>query len=1810
MHRSDPTLVRLLRSTACHQPDKRGYTFLLDGEEEGPSLNYFELDQQAKAIGASLQSTRVKGERALLLYQQGLEFVAAFYGCLYAGMIPVPTPPILNQKRSNQTLSRLQVIANDAQPTSVLTTSAILSKAKPLFDHVPALKAALWIATDLIPVVMAETWRDPDVRGDDLALLQYTSGSTASPKGVMVSHGNLLHNSAYINEGFQHTPESISLTWLPHFHDMGLIDGIIQPLYMGFPCYLMPATSFLQNPFRWLKAISRYRVTHSGGPNFAYDLCVRKINAEKRASLDLSSWSVAYDGAEPVRNHTLEEFATAFASCGFRRNAFYPAYGLAEATLKVSGGRRNSEPAFCAVEIGALEKGKIVEAVAQGTEARTLVSSGRVTFDSKVVIVNPETLARCAPDEVGEIWVSGPGVAQGYWQRPKETQETFQAHLAGTEEEPFLRTGDLGFIKDGELFVTGRLKDLIIIRGLNHYPQDIELTAERSHPALRLGGGAAFSIEIDSEERLVVVDEIDPRHSPDFNAVIDSIRQAIAEDHDVHVYAIALVEFGNVPKTSSGKIQRRACRAMFLEGRLNVLAQWRSLSRSDSDLSSQGPARPIQNLEEVTEWLRSQFAAKIGMSPSEIDINQPITRYGLDSLIAVELTHSVEASLGITLSMTSFLDSPSISQLAARAMFHLAMKASSPHASDGESREGQEVEESLLSLGQQSLWFLHQIARESAAYNISFPVLIKTSIDLTALRRAFQALVDRHASLRTTFRVSHGEPFQRIHQHMEVSFEVMDTSLWSNELLNGHLVGEAYRPFDLESGPLFRVKAFKRSPHEHVLLVAVHHIVADLWSLAVILSELGILYSAEKRGVAASLPPATLRYTDYVRWESQMLASQEAEQLLAYWRRQLDGASPVTHLPTDHPRPKIQTYRGAAKAFAFAAEPTRQLKELSSESGVTLFMTLLAAFQVLIHRYTGQKDILVGAPTAGRDRADMAGLIGYLVNPVVLRADFSEAPTFRNFLGQVRQTVIDALDHSGYPFPLLIKQLQLERDPSRSPLFQVFFVLQKSQLLNEAGITSLALGEAGVRIKLGGLDLESMSLEQRAAQFDLSLVMTEIDGGLRGSLEYNTDLFEGPTIERMTGHFQMLVKELIAGPDKRVSRLQILTEAEQETILANWNETAVDYDELQSLHHLFESQVERTPTSVALVYEDKRLTYSELNQQANQLAHRLRSAGVGPDVCVGVLMERALELVVGLLGILKAGGAYLPLDPQYPQERLSFMMNDAGVKIILTQKRFAQNLTTQNLKTFCLDDDWDAIATENTQNPVGKTCGDNLAYVIYTSGSTGKPKGAMNTHRGIINRLCWMQAAYGLADADCVLQKTPFTFDVSVWEFFWPLITGARLVLARPGGHQDSAYLVSLISEQQITTLHFVPSMLQVFLEAPKLAECRSIKRVICSGEALAIEFQNRFFARLDAELHNLYGPTEAAVDVTSWACERQSKQSSVPIGRPIANTQIYILDKEMWPVPVGVAGGLYIAGVGLARGYLNRPDMTAEKFVPNPFAHEPGERMYETGDLARFLPGGAIEFLGRADYQVKIRGFRIELGEIERALAAHPAVRDVVVVARETRASDKAIVAYVSPTPEHLPTLCPTAEEDGATNSSLSISKLRKYLQAKLPEYMIPSAFVLLEMLPLTSNGKVDRRALPSPEYTRDKLEPEYVGPRTDNEQIIVNIFAEILRLDQVGINDNFFDLGGHSLLATQVLTRLTEKFNVEVSLRRLFETPTVAGLAEALVDLQQQSAVPLTPIEKISQPVEELLAHLDQLSDQQVEALLMNFSSPQRRT
>jgi amino acid adenylation domain-containing protein len=1062
-------------------------------------------------------------------------------------------------------------------------------------------------------------------------------------------------------------------------------------------------------------------------------------------------------------------------------------------------------------------------------------------------------------------------------------------------------------------------------------------------------------------------------------------------------------------------------------------------------------------------------------------------------------------------------------------------------AKTGATTRQPDPEEFPLSRGQRALWFLYQLAPESTAYNLFYAARIHSVLDISALQRATRALMQRHPILTATYTVQNGEPVQHFHPQHPVPFEVIDASTWSREQLNSRLQEEGDLLFDLEKGPVLSIKVFVRAAQDNILSLTAHHIALDFWSLDLLIEELCVLYAAERAGVPAPLPVHAPQYTDYARWQAEMLAGPEGERLLTYWRQELAGELSLLNLPTDRPRPPVQTYRGVSHVIELGEALSKQLKALAQTEKATLYMVLVAAFETLLFRYTGQDDIRIGTTMAGRSRADLQNIVGYLANSVVLRAHFADDLTFKGLLGQVRHKVIAALEHQDYPFPLLVERLQPKRDASYSPLFQVMFVWDKQREHEEQDRASLGQGETAARLAQERLRLEPLLLGQQGAPFDLSLRMSEEHGSLVADFRYNVDLFDATTTARMAEHFRTLLEGIVAHPEQRLVDLPLLTEAEQQQFLFEWNDTKSDYPAHLCIHQLFELQVQQTPEATAVVFEGNELTYRELNRRANVLAHTLQMLGVGPDVLVGVCMERSLEMVVALMGVLKAGGAYVPLDPTYPRERLAYMIQDAQMSIVLTQTQLLDLLPKEGMKVICLDANWNPPDEE--ENPVSTVQTENLMYMIYTSGSTGKPKGVMNIHRGVCNRLHWMQQAYALMPADRVLQKTPFSFDVSVWEFFWPLMTGASLVVARSGGHQDPGYLVSLIAEQQITTLHFVPSMLQVFLTEPGLERCASLKRVICSGEALPFELQERFFSRLDVELHNLYGPTEAAIDVTYWRCKRESQDRMVPIGRPIANTQIYILDRFMHPVPIGVPGEMHIGGVGVARGYYNRPELTAEKFIPDPFGKEAGARLFKTGDLARYRPDGAIEFLGRIDYQVKIRGFRIELGEIEVVLAQHPAIKEVVVVAREDTPDNKRLVAYLVPAVR-------------VETADLSVEALRNFLKETLPSYMIPSAFVILDTLPLMPNGKVNRMAIPAPEMIRPKLEVAYVPPRNPTEELLAKIWAQVLGIDKVGVYDNFFDLGGASIQSLQVITKANEA-GLRLTPELLFEHQTIAELA-----------------------------------------------------
>ena len=1769
-HRSPSTLIDLLDRRAQCGPDELAYTFLADGTGTELNLSYGELDRLVKAVAAVLQRLEAAGERALLLYPPGLDYIVAFWGCLYADVIAVPAYP----PRLNRNLLRLQAIAEDAGATLALTTSQVLRKIDSLLAQAANLKALNWQATDDLTPELAHQWRPAKANGDSLAYLQYTSGSTSAPKGVMVSHNNVLSNSAAIAHGFEHSSQSISLSWLPHFHDMGLVDGIIQPLYSGFRGFLMSPVSFLQSPSRWLKAISKYQVTHSGGPNFAYDLCVRRTGVEERATLDLSSWSVAYNGAEPVRRETLERFSAAFGPYGFRRCAFYPAYGLAEATLKVSGHRKLLPPIYCTVQAEALEHHQVTEASESFDKSRTLVGCGLVVPETRIEIVEPVSRMKCALGEVGEVWVAGPGVAKGYWNRPEETQQTFHAYLADTLEGPFLRTGDLGFLKDDQLFVTGRLKDLIIIRGRNLYPQDIEQTAERAHAALKHNAGAAFSLEIVGEERLVLVHEVDHRRCSSFDEVIECVRQAIAEEHEVSVHAVALLKAGSLSKTSSGKVQRHVCLQRFIGGGLNEVARWQA---GDIQEHLNSPFDTTRDPKAIAAWLQSQLASSLGLDRVEVDVERPLSVYGVDSLLAVELTHRIETTLGVTLPQASFLQGRTLRELAEQASSQTATTRQKAAASLVQAAEYP------LSAGQQALWFLAQLSPESTAYNIARAVRIKSTLDVSVFKCALQTLIARHASLRTLFSSADGRPTQRVQEQSEAGFEEEDATNWDESYLQERLVEKAHTHFDLKHGPLLRMQLFKRSMREYVLLLVAHHIIVDFWSLELVLDELCELYAALKEGRPARLNPVRAQYRDFVSWQEEFLQGPEGERLRRYWRRQLSGELPALNLTTDRPRPPVQTYSGASLSFKISAGLTSELKALAQSHGATLYTILLAAFSALLHRYTGQKEIVIASPTAGREKAEFAGVVGYFVNPVLIRTHVSCDLSFAAFLDQVRQTALDALEHQHYPFARLVEDLQPSRDQSRPPLFQAMFILQKSHLLDGQGLSAFALGEAGALVQLNGLSLHSMPLERRIAQFDLTLAMAEAGVEMAASLEYNSDLFDRATIERLAEHLQTLLGSIVAAPSTRVSELPLLDEREQR-LLSEWNRTRVEFPSEHCLHELIQEQVKRSPEAVAVVFEQERLTYAELNARANQLAHHLRKLGVGPEVRVGICLERSLEMVIGLLGILKACGAYVPLDPEYPRERLVFMADDARLPVLLTVRDLAGSLATQETLVVRLDADWPFIDLESKADLQSRATAENVAYVIYTSGSTGRPKGVMITHRALCNRLHWMQKTYSLTNSDTVLQKTPFSFDVSAWEFFWPLMTGARLVLAPPGTHRDGRALVLLIKEQQITVVHFVPAMLRVWLDQPGLEKCGSLRMVVCSGEALSFELQERFFARLPAELHNLYGPTEAAIDVTFWKCLRDSKRGIVPIGHPIANTQIHILDRELQTVPVNVPGELHIGGIGLARGYLLRPDLTAEKFIPNPFADEVGERLYRTGDLARYLADGSIEFLGRLDHQVKLRGFRVELGEIETLLFSNEAVREAVVIARESAGGERQLVAYV------------VGAQPGPAPSA---SVLRAFLKEKLPDYMVPASFVVLDALPLTANGKVDRRALPAPDGARAESEQAFVEPRTKTEEVLAEIWSHLLGVKQVSIHDNFFESGGHSLLGMQLISRVREALNVELNVRALFDAPTVCAFATkveaAMQDSERCVSQPLALVSRASElPLsfaQQRLWFLDQL-------------------
>jgi amino acid adenylation domain-containing protein len=1191
---------------------------------------------------------------------------------------------------------------------------------------------------------------------------------------------------------------------------------------------------------------------------------------------------------------------------------------------------------------------------------------------------------------------------------------------------------------------------------------------------------------------------------------VGELRERVRARLPEYMVPAAFVLLEALPLTPNGKVDRRAL----------------SASEPERPLLEAAYVAPRSPAEEV---LAGIWREVLGIE--QIGIEDNFFSLGGHSLLATQVVARLRAAFHIELPLRRFFERPTIAALA------LDVETALRGGAQEETRPLVRVARNAplpLSFAQQRLWFLHQLEPTSAVYNMSGSARLLGRLDPAALMQSLSEIVRRHESLRTRFVQGEQEPVQVIEDPKPVQLPVIDLGTLTAERRKTEVrrlsLVEAERPFDLEHDLLFRVALLRLDRQEHLLLFTMHHIVSDGWSMGVLNREVATLYEAFSDGRQSPLAELEVQYADYAIWQREWLQGEVLERQSAYWRKQLADTPPALELPTDRPRPAVRSYRGALEAVRLSPELTEALKELSRREGATLFMTLLAAFQVLLRRYSGQEDVVVGTPIANRTRSETEQLIGFFVNTLALRTDLSGDPSFRAVLGRVRAVTLGAYAHQELPFEKLVEEVQPTRDLSRSPLFQVMLVLQNTPQ---------------EKLELEGLSLHVEEVENRTAKFELTLLLGETSQGLAGSIEYNTDLFAAESVRRVAGHFQTLLSSIVEDVERPISESELLTAAEQRQLLVEWNDTHRNYPHGLRLHQLFEAQASRTPDAVALVCQEGRVTYQELNLRANRLAHHLRQLGVAPEVRVGVCLTRSAKMVVALLGILKAGGAYVPLDPAYPEERLFFMLRDARASVLLTERHLLGVLPANSASVLCLDDEGEGVLSQRVENLEDAPQADNLAYVIYTSGSTGRPKGVAITHHNAATFLHWAAEVFTAEDLKGVLASTSICFDLSVFELFGPLSRGGKVILV-----QNALELPTLSAAEEVTLVNTVPSAMAELL---RLGGVPAAARVVnLAGEALGRRLVERVYEQTGVgRVYNLYGPSEDTT-YSTWAEVVVGGVGAPAIGRPVANTQAYVLDGGMRPVPVGVGGELYLGGAGLARGYLDRPELTAERFVPDPFNRTPGGRLYRTGDVVRWRADGELELLGRADSQVKVRGFRVELGEVETVLGQHPGVRECVVIARgEEGSGGRGLVAYVVSSGE----VAPQAGE------------LRAYLKERLPEYMVPLAFVELQALPLTPNGKVNRRALPAPDETNVSRERAYEGPRTPLEEVLAGIWAEVLEVERVSIHDNFFELGGHSLLLTRLAVRIRETLKVELSIRTLFESTTISELS-AVIELTKNNA------------------------------------------
>jgi amino acid adenylation domain-containing protein len=1680
-----------IREQAQQTPDNVAVVY------EDNYLTYRELEARAGQLACHLRSLGVGPDAFSAIYMaRSLDVIVALLGVLKAGGAYVPLDPRLPS-------DRLKILLSDMHPRAVLTSSTLRHELPPHDASVVCLDAEDWphVSTDHTHHSIASTF--PPTRGADLAYVLFTSGSTGRPKAVAVEHRNLINYVDSIAEALD-LPSGASYACVSTFAaDLGNT-AIFPALCSGGTLHVIS-----DNRATDADAFADYFSQHSIDCLKIVPSHLQALLSARRPERALPKRRLILGGEAAGWNlvKTVHELAP---DC-----LVFNHYGPTETTVGTSTYR------VCA----------------NGFDARTAsVPIGRPITNARMYVLDSE-LEPVPIWTPGEIYIGGAGVARGYLNQPDATAEKFvpSPFEAGGR---LYRTGDIGrHLSDGSVEFIGRTDHQIKIRGFRVELGEIESILNQCSGVKQATALAREDLHGEKEIAAYVVAD-DPR-----TLRPEALRDALKSKLPEHMVPSAFFVLEALPLTPNGKVDRAQ------------LLRLRHEAARDETVS-QRPATPLESalLRIFAEVLRIQT---VGVDSNFFDL-------GGHSLLAVQVLSRIRRDLNVDLPVRVLFEKPTVAGIAtaivatSRAAPASELTFEDGHAqseAEGTSRIPRRTTEGPVPLSstQKQMWFIDQLSPGSASYNMAYAFRLRGALDLQALGRSFDEIVRRHESLRSIFTSIDGVPMQVVVAPptpiLSVSKHPVEPGVAASEPAVQLASEHARTPFELAQGPLLRCRVFEVTDEEHVLLIAVHHIVSDGWSWSVLFAELSTLYEAFSNNRRAHLPELPLQYGDFALWESERLRTDVLDQRLAYWTRQLTNAPTVIDLPTDRPRGAVQSFRGTVHTETFPLDVKEQVDALGREEGATLFMTLCAAFNALLFRWTGQEDIVVGSTIAGRNRPELEPLVGLFISTLVLRTDLSGDPTFRELLRRVREVALGAYANQEVPFAKLIEQLHSKRSLSHGSLFQVMFVLHQ--------------GTSQQDLSLAGVTVERVPLELGAVKFDLSVSMVDKPDGLICSVGYQTDLFDASTIRRLVAQFQRLLSGVVQNPDIPLSRLPLMSEVERDEMLVTWNDTRKDYPTETCIHELFEQQVDRSPDACAVVSGETALSYGELNTKAAEVADRLREAGVRPGACVVICIDRSLDMLIGLFGVLKAGCTYVPLDSQYSLERLTSVLEDTGAPVLVTGRGPAHTLAAirerfGHLVVICLDEPGAARNRSALTRSTVPVSPDDLAYVIYTSGSTGTPKGVEITHRSLANFALASAESFALRPADRVLQFASFSFDTAAEEIFPCLITGATLVLRNDQMLYSASAFLSQCRQWQITVLD-LPTVywheLTENIAAGNLELPEALRLVILGGDRALPERAEQWLRASRGRrirLLNEYGPTEATVVATTHEITDAvsvGASGQVPIGRPIANVQTYILDRSLNPVVIGARGELFIGGAGLARGYRHRPDSTAESFVPNPFSDVPGARLYKTGDLARYRPDGSIEFLGRTDHQVKVRGFRVEPGEIEAVLTEHAGIRHAVVMARQDHAGDHRLIAYVVP----------------ASGARLQSHVVRDFLKRRVPPYMVPSAFVFLDAFPLTTHGKVDRRALPEPGLDDSELPNTFVAARTPLERELVQEWERVLSTRPIGIRDNFFEIGGDSLLAVRMIARIEKRLGRAASVATLFESPTIEQLA---VRLEQRTA------------------------------------------